>query len=154
MGIILGLGSVGKWERRAWRLRKHEEDAIDGGKEEKDRRACLRSKFLVKVGAGCVKGCCRTEEELLILFYFIDVDHFLKAFIEFVTVVHLFYALFFGCESYWTLGSQPGIEPAIPALEGEGLTPRPPGQPWEGAALQRRALNEGRHGLKKSRIVE
>ena len=42
MGIILGLGSVGKWERRAWHLGKHEEDAIDGGKEEKDRKACLR----------------------------------------------------------------------------------------------------------------
>ena len=65
MGIILGLGSVGKWERRAWHLGKHEEDAIDGGKEEKDRKACFRGRFLVKVGAGCIKGCCRTEEELL-----------------------------------------------------------------------------------------
>ena len=61
---------------------------------------------------------------------------------------------FFGHESYKTLGPQPGIEPEIPALKGEVLTTRPPRQPWEGAALQRQALTEGRRGLAKSRTVE
>ena len=51
-----------------------------------------------------------------------------KVFIEFVTILLLFYALVFGCESCGILAPQPGIEPTPPALEGEVLTIGPPGK--------------------------
>ena len=45
-----------------------------------------------------------------------------KVFIKFVTLLLLFYALLFGHEACGSLPSQPGLEPAPPALEGEVLT--------------------------------
>ena len=68
----------------------------------------------------------------VILFYFLKfffyVDHF-YVFIEFVTILLLFYVLgFFGQEVYVILAPQPGIEPALPALEGGVLTTGPPGK--------------------------
>ena len=45
-----------------------------------------------------------------------------KAFIEFVTILLLFYILVFGHEACGILAPRPGIEPASPALEGEVLT--------------------------------
>ena len=60
---------------------------------------------------------------------FFDVDHFLDVFIEFVTVLLLFYVLFFfGCEACGILVPQPGIEPASSALEGGVLTTGAPGK--------------------------
>ena len=48
-----------------------------------------------------------------------------KVFIEFVTILLLFY-VFFWLRSMWDLSSQPGIELAPPALEGKVLTTGPP----------------------------
>ena len=52
-------------------------------------------------------------------FFFFDVDHFFKVFIEFVTKLLLFYVLVFWSRGMWDLSSLPGIEPTTPALEGE-----------------------------------
>ena len=54
---------------------------------------------------------------------------FFKVFIEFVTILLLFYVLIFwhGCEACEILAPRPGIEPATPALEGEVLTTGLPG---------------------------
>ena len=53
---------------------------------------------------------------------------FFKVFIEFVTILLLFYVLAFGCEACGVLVSQAGIEPTLPALEGKVLTTGPPGK--------------------------
>ena len=58
-------------------------------------------------------------------------DHFFfKFFIEFVTTLLLFYVLFFFFWPWgmWDLSPQPGIEPALPAVEGEVSTTGPPGK--------------------------
>ena len=52
-----------------------------------------------------------------------------KVFIEFVTILLLFYVLVFGCEACGILAPQPGIKPAPRALEGEVLTTGLPGKP-------------------------
>ena len=49
-----------------------------------------------------------------------------KVFIEFVTILLLFYVL--GHEACGILAPQPGIEPAPPAQEGKVLTTGPPGK--------------------------
>ena len=55
--------------------------------------------------------------------------HFKKAFIEFVTILFLFYMFwFFDHEACRILAPQPGIEPTLHVLEGEGLTTEPPGK--------------------------
>ena len=62
------------------------------------------------------------------IFFYVD---FFKVFIEFVTILVLFYVLFFfGPEACGILAPQPSIEPIPSALEGEVLTTRPPGQSW------------------------
>ena len=48
-----------------------------------------------------------------------------KVFIEFVTILFLFYV---GHEACGIIAPQPGIEPAPPALEGKVLTTGPPGK--------------------------
>ena len=50
----------------------------------------------------------------------------LKVFIEFVTILLLFYILVFGHETCGILAPQPGIKLAPSALEGEVLTTGPP----------------------------
>ena len=50
-----------------------------------------------------------------------------KVFIEFVTILLLFYVLVFWPQGMWDLPG-PGIEPTPPALEGEVLTTGPPGK--------------------------
>ena len=45
-----------------------------------------------------------------------------KVFIEFVTILLLFYVLAFGYEACGVLVSQAGLEPTPPALEGQVLT--------------------------------
>ena len=54
-----------------------------------------------------------------------------KVFIEFVTILLLFYILAFWPQSMWDLSSQPGIEPTPPALEGGILTTGLPGKSQE-----------------------
>ena len=49
-----------------------------------------------------------------------------KVFVEFVTILLLFYVLDFGLKATEILDPRPGIEPTPPALEGEVLTPEPP----------------------------
>ena len=52
-----------------------------------------------------------------------------ELFIEFVTILLLFYVLvFFGSEACGILAPRPGIEPVPPALEGKVLTTGPPGK--------------------------
>ena len=53
---------------------------------------------------------------------------FFKVFIEFVTILLLFYVLVFWPRGIWDLSSRPGIEPTPPALEGEVLTTGLPGK--------------------------
>ena len=50
---------------------------------------------------------------------------FLKSFIEFVTILLLW---FFGHKAYGILAPRPGMEPLFPALEGEVLTAGAPGK--------------------------
>ena len=52
-----------------------------------------------------------------------------KVFIEFVTILLLFYALVFWLKARGILAPQPGNQPAPPALEGKALTTGPPGKP-------------------------
>ena len=49
-------------------------------------------------------------------------------FIEFVTILLLLDALFFGPKAYGIFASWPGIEPVTPALEDEILTTGAPGR--------------------------
>ena len=51
-----------------------------------------------------------------------------KVFVEFVTILCLFYVLDFGLKASEILDPQPGIEPIPPVLEGEVLTTEPPGK--------------------------
>ena len=52
-----------------------------------------------------------------------------NVFIEFVTILLLFYVFgFFGGEACGILAPLLGIEPTLPALEGEVLTTGPPGK--------------------------
>ena len=61
-------------------------------------------------------------------------DHFFKVFIEFITILFLFYVLgfffffFFGCKACGILVPQPGITLVCPALEGEIFDTGPPGR--------------------------
>ena len=65
--------------------------------------------------------------EFFFLRFFFYVTHF-KIFIEFVTILFLFYILAFWPWGMWISTPRPGVEPASPALEGEVLTTRPPGK--------------------------
>ena len=52
-----------------------------------------------------------------------------KVFIEFVTILLLFYGFWFlGPKAYGILAPQPGIKPTPPALEGKVLTTGLPGK--------------------------
>ena len=54
---------------------------------------------------------------------------FFLVFIEFVTILLLFYVLFCFCFCFLAMrhvGPQPGVEPTLPALEGEVSTTEPP----------------------------
>ena len=50
----------------------------------------------------------------------------LKVFIEFITVLFLFYVVFFWVQGMWEVGSLNRVEPVPPAVEGEVLTTGPP----------------------------
>ena len=63
-----------------------------------------------------------------LFFFFFLCGPFLKAFIEFVTILLLFYVWFSGHKTCAILVTQPGIEPALPALEGGVLATGPPGK--------------------------
>ena len=69
---------------------------------------------------------------LTISFFFLSffMRTIFKVFIEFVTILFLFYVVgfFFGQEAGEILVPQPQIEPIPPALEAEVLTTRPPGK--------------------------
>ena len=54
-------------------------------------------------------------------------DHF-NVFIEFVTLLLLFFGFFFSQKARGILVPQPGIDPTPPELEGEVLTTGPPGK--------------------------
>ena len=55
-------------------------------------------------------------------FFFLDVDHFLKVFMELVTISLLFYVLLFWPKAWGILAPQPGIKLTPPVLEGQVLT--------------------------------
>ena len=65
------------------------------------------------------------------LFFFFKISlmwTIFKVFIDFVTILLLFYVWFFGRDACGILVPRPGIKPAPPALEGEVLTTEPPGK--------------------------
>ena len=51
-----------------------------------------------------------------------------KDFIEFVTILPLFYVSVFQWRGMWDFSSWPGIKPTLPALEGQVLTTGPLGK--------------------------
>ena len=62
------------------------------------------------------------------IFFFLTWTIFKEVFTEFVTIQLLLYVLVFGQKAYGILTPQPGLEPALPALEGGILTTGPPGK--------------------------
>ena len=58
---------------------------------------------------------------------------FLKVFVGFVTILLLFFTFWFWeSEAREILAPPPGIQPAVPVLEGEAPPTRPPGKsPWD-----------------------
>ena len=65
------------------------------------------------------------------LFFFLDVDHFLKSLLNLLQYCFCFMFYSFGREARGLLAPRPVIEPAPPALEGEVLTTGPPGKSWQ-----------------------
>ena len=59
-----------------------------------------------------------------------------KVFVEFVTILLLFYVLVFDHEACEILVPPPGIKPTPPTLEGEVLTNGPPGKSLPAASLE------------------
>ena len=55
-------------------------------------------------------------------------DHFKSLYWIYYNIVSILCFGFFGHKAYGILAPQPGIEPTPPALEGEVLTPEPPGK--------------------------
>ena len=78
-------------------------------------------------GKGTVKIFCKLATFFFfILFFFLN----FKVFIEFVTVLLLLFMFWlFGHEACGISAPQEGIEPSLPALEGEISTTGPPGKP-------------------------
>ena len=76
-----------------------------------------------------------------VLFFFFLMWAIFKVFIEFVTVLLLFYVfVFWPRQAYEILAPHPGIKPAPPALEGHpGIKPAPP-------ALEGKVLTTGLPG--------
>ena len=64
---------------------------------------------------------------LIFSFLFFDVD-LLKSLLNLLQYSFCFMFWFFGCEACGILAPWPGIEPALPVLEGEVLTTGPPGK--------------------------
>ena len=64
----------------------------------------------------------------LFKFFFFLILTIFKVFIEFVTILFLFYVLAFWPQACGILAPKAGIEPTLPALEGEVLTTGPPGE--------------------------
>ena len=60
----------------------------------------------------------------LSFFFFFLMWTIKKVFIEFVTILLLFYVLIFGQEACGILAPRPGIEPTAPGLEGKVFTAR------------------------------
>ena len=63
-----------------------------------------------------------------------------KVFIEFVTILFLFYVLGFLAQGMWILAPWPGIELVAPELEGKVLTTGPPGESREHKLLSNHLL--------------
>ena len=57
-------------------------------------------------------------------FFFFDVGHFFKVFIDLLQYCFCFMFSFFWPLGMWTLAPRPGIEPASPALKGKVFTTR------------------------------
>ena len=74
-----------------------------------------------------VEDFMKLLSETFLNFFFSDMDHF-KVFIEFVTILPLFYVWLLGPKAWGILTSGQGIQPTPPALEGEGPTTGPPGR--------------------------
>ena len=65
---------------------------------------------------------------LLVCFFFFLMWPIFKVFIEFVTILLLFYVLVFWSQDVWDLTPQPGIKPELPTLESKVLTVGSPGK--------------------------
>ena len=62
------------------------------------------------------------------IFVFLDVDHLLKSLLNLLQYCFCFMFWLFGQEARGILAPPPGIDPALPALEGKVLTTGPPGK--------------------------
>ena len=67
---------------------------------------------------------------------FLEPLHFLEVFLDFVTILLLFCVWFFSHEACGILASQPGVEPAAPALGSKAITIGPPGKSRDPSILQ------------------
>ena len=84
------------------------------------------------VGRWWVRGgkyCCR--KTFFKIFTFLMWTTF-KVFIEFLTILHLLHVLVFWPQGLWDLSSPIRDQTHIPSLEGEVLTPGPPGKSQKG----------------------
>jgi len=61
-------------------------------------------------------------------FFFFWCGQFLKSLLNLLQYCFCFMFCFFWPQCMWDLGSQPGIEPTSPVVEGEVLTTGPPGK--------------------------
>lgn len=61
-------------------------------------------------------------------YFFLLMWTIFQAFVEFATVSSLIYVLLFWLRGMWNPAPQPGIEPQLPALEGEVLPTGLPGK--------------------------
>ena len=69
---------------------------------------------------------CFGPDEEAVIFFFFDVDHFLKSLLNLLQFCSHFMFCFFGPDECGILASRAGIEPAAPALENKILTTGPP----------------------------
>ena len=64
-------------------------------------------------------------------------NHFFKVFVEFVTILLLFYVLVFCLEACVILAPGPGVEPVPHSLGGKVLTTEQPGKSLDGVFMPR-----------------
>ena len=69
-------------------------------------------------------------------FSFLRCGPYFKVFIEFVTILVLFYVLVFGSRAYGILALWPGIQSEPPVLEGDVLTTGPPRKSLEWISIK------------------
>ena len=84
--------------------------------------------------------------------FFLDVYHFFKSLLNLLQYCFYFMFWLYGHETHGILAPQPGIEPALPALEGEVITSGHPGKSlWATLCRMGKTASSGKRGLKEFR---